>query len=79
MTDKQLIIILGVAALGIWYAKSKAVAAVEGAAEAIDITDPDNIFHTGVNKIGGSLSNNPDFSLGSWVFDVFNGENAGLE
>lgn len=72
MTDKQLIIILGVAAFGIWYAKKKAGDVVA----AVNPVNQENIFHTGVNKIGSALSNNPDFSLGSWVYDIFNPDEA---
>lgn len=79
MTDKQLLIILGVAGLALWYAKTKAVEAAQDVAQAIDPTDPDNIFNSGVNKIGASLSGDPGFSLGSWVYDVFHPENTGLE
>lgn len=65
MTDKQFYILIGIGALGLLFIKSKA----EKVVEAVNPFDRDNIFHTSVNR---ALSDDPNFSIGSWVYDLFN-------
>ena len=45
---------------------------VEKVAEAIDPTSQDNIFYTGVNKVGAILTQNDGFDLGTWTYDLIN-------
>ena len=63
--------VVGVAVL--WFVSRKAGEAVKVAAEAVNPTNRDNIFYSGVNAIGDALDdsdNNESFSLGSWVYDI---------
>ena len=72
MTNKQMIILGAAAVLGVIYLKNQASEAIVTAGQAINPVNNDNIFYTGVNNVGAALSDNPNFSLGSWVFDLFN-------
>jgi hypothetical protein len=66
--------VIGVAVL--WYVSRKAGDAVETAVdntlEAVNPTNPENIFASGTNAVGGELTGQKDFSLGSWVYDQLN-------
>jgi hypothetical protein len=49
--------------------------AIAAAGQAVNPTNPANVFHSGVNAIGGAVSGRgSDWSLGSWVYDVFHDE-----
>jgi len=37
---------------------------------AIAPTNPNNIFASGVNDVGRSLSGNDNWTLGGWIYDV---------
>jgi hypothetical protein len=70
LTDKQLLILLGAGALAFLYLKSKAGEALD----AVNPVNPNNVIYGGVNAVGGALSGNDDFSLGSWFYDVVHNE-----
>lgn len=57
------VVVMSVAAYG---AKS----AADNAVEAISPTNPDNIFASGVNNIGKSLSGKDNWNLGGWIYDI---------
>lgn len=61
------LVIGGVAVLGVWYLKNKAGEAIQ----AVNPASRDNIVYTNLNR---ALSDDPSFSLGSWVYDVFHPE-----
>lgn len=73
-------IIAGVAVAGIVYlvksAASKAAAltssAVDAIATGLDPFDPNNVAARTVNKLGTTITGDPDFSLGSSAYDAFN-------
>lgn len=68
LTNSQLLMLIGAGVLGVWYLKKSAGDALN----AVNPTNNDNIFYSGVNSVGGALSDDDNFSLGSWVYDVFN-------
>lgn len=70
MTDKQFLIVAGVGALAVWYLANRAAAVVN----KLNPVNPDNIFHSTANDLGKALSDDPNFSLGSWVYDFFHEE-----
>ena len=74
MNNKQfytLVVIGGVAA---YLLKEGIGNAVVRAGDAVNPVNPDNIFYGGVNAVGGALSGDDNFSLGSWIFDKVNGD-----
>lgn len=40
--------------------------------DAINPTNDENIFYTGVNSIGAKLTGKPSFDLGRWIYDKTN-------
>lgn len=61
------------AALVLWLtsAGKKAAAAVAG---AVNPLNPDNLANTFTNAVGGTLTGNPDFSLGVSTYDTIHGD-----
>ena len=60
-----------------FFAKEAGEAAGDAATavgQAINPVNPENIFARGVNAIGATISGDESFSLGSFLFDVFNDE-----
>lgn len=66
--------VAAVAAVALYFIGRKVAGAIPGAAsavgQAINPVNPDNIFAGSVNAVGGALSGQDDWSLGSWVYDV---------
>lgn len=73
-TPKAVAITAGVAVLGAWYLKNQAGAAVKKAGQAINPTNRENVFYKGVNSVGGAVSGDDEFSLGSWIYDQVHDE-----
>jgi hypothetical protein len=44
--------------------------AAKAAGQAVNPTNPDNVFHSGVNQVGAAVSGDESFSLGAWIFDI---------
>lgn len=66
---------VGAAVLGLAaYLVVKAKRAISDTAAAvvpyIDPTDANNVAYHTVNAVGGTLTGQKDFSLGSWIYDV---------
>lgn len=53
-----------------YFAEKKIRAVSTEVIDAIDPTDPDNIFASGVDNVGASLTGNENFKLGGWIYDV---------
>ena len=71
-TKAGMVVAAGATVLVLAYFAEKKVRAVSNdVIDAIDPTDPDNIFATGVDNVGASLTGNENFKLGAWVYDVF--------
>ena len=65
--------LLGLVALVIiWYLGRKAGAVVESAIDSVNPLNDDNIFYSGTNAIGESITGNPDWNLGGAVYETFN-------
>jgi len=47
-----------------------AVDTIYAGAQAINPINQENIFYTGVNAVGGKLTGDADFSLGTWIYDA---------
>ena len=81
-TDLVIKIGLGVAVLGAVYWAYKKVAGAAGsaasavgsavitAANSVNPVNPDNVFATGVNKIGGMVSGTESWTLGGAIYDA---------
>jgi hypothetical protein len=64
-----------VAAVALYVIGRKVAGAVPGAVsavgQAVNPVNPDNVFATGVNRVGGAVSGQgSDWSLGSWIYDL---------
>lgn len=70
---KTVLIVGGVAVAGLWYIKSRAGDTVARAGQAVNPTNPDNIFYGAVNSVGRELSGDEHFSLGGWIYDITHG------
>lgn len=61
------ILTLAVVGVGVaYYAQRQAKAALN----AVNPTNGDNIFASGVDKVGAQLTGNENFKLGAWVYDL---------
>lgn len=69
-TNQQLAIIAGASALAALIIYDKTKKAATAGIDAITPTNPDNIFYSGVNHIGSSLTGQKDFNLGVWLYDI---------
>ncbi len=68
----MVVAVAAVGAVGLYFAEKKARVAVAAVGEAIDPTNNDNVFASGVDKVGAKLTGNENFKLGGWIYDVFN-------
>lgn len=56
----------------VWYLfRDKLAAGAEKVVEAVNPTSDRNLAYRGYNAFYGKLYGIPDFSLGSWLYDVF--------
>lgn len=67
-------VVVGVAALYFVGKKLATVGADAAAAvgRAVDPTGDQNLAYRGANRVGEVLTGDSSFSLGSWLYDVFN-------
>jgi len=65
ITDKQLFILLGVAAFAVWFAAKQAAKV----GEAVNPLNDENIFYTGTNAVGAVLADDQDWTLGGAIYD----------
>lgn len=74
--DTQKLIGIGIAfGIALWLIKGGVVAGAKAVGTAVNPVNRDNIFARGVNAVGDVLDDGTDddsFSLGSFLFDVFN-------
>lgn len=70
LTNSQMLMILVAGGLLLWYTKNKAGEAVLAVGNAVNPVNPDNIFNSGVNAIGSSISGDSEWTLGTWIYDV---------
>ena len=74
---KKLIFVGITVGVALFVIKRGVVTGAKAVGEAIRPTNPDNIFARGVNAVGDILDDGQDdgsFSLGGFIFDVFNPE-----
>lgn len=69
-TPKTIAIAAGALVLGVWYLKKQAGDTVKDAANAVNPTNPDNVFYEGVNSVGSAVSGDEHWSLGSWIYEL---------
>lgn len=43
-------------------------------AAAVNPVDHGNVFHTGANAVGEALTGDKHFALGTWAYELINGE-----
>lgn len=67
------------AVLAAWYLKNKVAGAVDAVADAaaavapyVNPADSNNIINQGVGAIGGAISGDENWSLGTWLYDLRN-------
>lgn len=75
---KSLALLIGVGAVGAYFgARFIAGQAAKKAAavgNAINPVNDENVFYSGVNSVGGSLTGDKYFTLGGWIYEKLNGE-----
>lgn len=49
-SDKQLLVVAGIGALGLWYLAHESKKAAQQAAQAVNPVNPDNVFNTAANS-----------------------------
>ena len=52
--------------------KREAKAAAETIGQAVNPTDPENIFYSGVSSVGRAVTGDDNWTLGAWIYDVMN-------
>ena len=52
--------------------KREAAAAAQAVGQAINPASDQNMAYRGVNSVGAVLTGDPSWSLGSWLYDLFN-------
>lgn len=64
------LVVGGVLVVGlVWFLFRDKLAAV---GTALNPASDRNLAYRGVNAVGSAVTGEPDFSLGSWLYDVFN-------
>jgi len=64
-------IVGGIIAVGaLWYLKKKA----GDVADAVNPLNNDNVFYTGYNSVGQVVYDDPHWSLGGYIYDLFTPE-----
>lgn len=66
----QALVLAGVVGAAMYYGQKKA----REAGQAIDPTSENNVFYSGVNAVGKSLTGQENFDLGGWLYDKIHGE-----
>ena len=51
---------------------SAASQAAGEAAQAVNPLNPENVFYGGANAAGAAASGDPDWTLGGWLYEIFN-------
>lgn len=70
MSERELLILVGIVAVvlvGAGYAATKAVQAV---APELNPLNPENIFAGTVNQVGKQVTGETDWTLGGYIYDV---------
>ena len=68
-TDKQLMVMGGIAAVGVYLAWRK----LPDVGNAVNPTNPDNVINAGFDGVYQSIFG-PDRTLGTDIYDLFNGQ-----
>lgn len=72
------VIAIGVTGVVVAYIiANRATAAAEAVGQAVNPTNPDNIFHSAVNGVGRYVSGDPYWTLGGQVYDWLNDDEVG--
>ena len=66
----QIAVVAVVAAFAVNYGQKKAKAA----AEAVNPLNNDNVFASGVDSVGASVTGDSNFKLGAWIYEAIHGE-----
>ena len=68
-TNEQLIGIGVAGLLALWYLSNRA----GDVAQAVNPTNPDNVFYEGANSVVVALTGEENETLGGWLYEKFNG------
>ena len=75
MKTKNILLIAGLAAIGVYLVKRQATKAAAAVGEAIDPTSDENIFYQGANAVVDVFddgSDNDSDTLGTWLYGLIN-------
>ena len=70
LTDRQLLIVGGLAVLAAWYAANRVKAAVVAAAPLVNPFDERNLAYTSTNSLLEAITGIKNFNLGREIYDV---------
>lgn len=70
-TPKTVLIVGGVAVLGAWWLKGRAVQAVKDAGQAVNPVNPENIFNRGAQSLWDQFTDGQG-SIGTDIYDWLN-------
>lgn len=65
----MVVAVAAVGAIGLYFAEKR----VRQAAAAVSPTNPDNVFASGVDSVGASITGNENFKLGGWIYETLHG------
>lgn len=71
-TATAVAMLAGVALVLYFVAKREVGAGARALGNAVNPLNPDNVFARSTDALGGSLTGDPSWSLGSWLYDQFN-------
>lgn len=71
-TPSTVLIVGGVAVIGAWYLKNKAVETVKDAGQAVNPVNPDNIFNRGAQSIWDQFTDGKG-TIGTDIYDWIHG------
>lgn len=80
--DSKVGMVIAIGAIGavaLYVADKKISAGASAVGSAIDPTNNDNIFASGVNNVGAILTGDERFSLGGWIYDKVNGTSSNID
>lgn len=73
LTGTGVLAVAGIGALALaWFKRDAIAASVGSAAQAINPASDQNLAYRGVNAVGAAVTGSESFSLGSWLYEVFN-------
>ena len=73
-TKAGMVVAIGaVGAVALYFAEKKVREGAAAVGQSINPANSDNIFYSGVNYVGATLSGDEHWNLGGWIYNGVNG------